>query len=152
MKKKRQSLILEIINSTDIETQEELAEALKNNGILAKQSTLSRDIKELRLTKVLSNNKRYKYTTMITKPNHQRNRLLNLLENTVNDVERVDKLVIITTISGSASGAAEAIDNLGFKGIVGTVAGDNNILIILRTEEEAENVVNKIKPYINKEG
>lgn len=131
----------------DIETQEELGQQLKLKGIETNQSTISRDIKELRLTKVLSNNKKYKYTCINVNQNEE-NRYVNILENTVNKAERVDKFVMVTTISGSGAAAGEAIDRLGFKGIVGSVAGDNTILILFRNEESAEETVEKIRMYI----
>ncbi|SHJ65958.1 transcriptional regulator, ArgR family [Hathewaya proteolytica DSM 3090] len=147
MKNKRQQIILETIENMDIETQEELGQQLKLKGIDTNQSTISRDIKELRLTKVLSNNKKYKYTCINVNQNEE-NRYVNILENTVNKAERVDKFVMVTTISGSGAAAGEAIDRLGFKGIVGSVAGDNTILILFRNEESAEETVEKIRMYI----
>ncbi|AWZ48273.1 arginine repressor [Hathewaya limosa] len=150
MKSKRHSLILEIVNSMDIETQEELAGELDKKGICVKQSTLSRDIKELRLTKVLSKNKRYKYASIVRKDNLESERLMAILENTVLNIEKVDKFIIIKTLSGSAPGAAEAIDILEFDDIAGTIAGDNTIFILVRTEEKAEEMLHELLKFINK--
>ncbi|CAM3012282.1 arginine repressor [Hathewaya histolytica] len=149
MKSKRQSLILEIINSIDIETQEDLAGELEKRGIFVKQSTLSRDIKDLRLTKVLSKNKRYKYASISRKENQESERMMRILENTLYNVEKVDKIVVIKTLSGAAAGAAEAIDSLEFEGIAGTIAGDNTIFILFRQEEKAEEVLQSLFKIIN---
>lgn len=149
MKNKRQESILEIVNSMDIETQEELGENLRLRGINTKQSTISRDIKELGLTKILSCDKRYIYASIPIKED-ENNRYINILETIVNKVERVDKFVMVTTISGSGAAAGEAVDRLGFKGFVGTVAGDNTILILFRNECAAEDTAKKIQLYIKK--
>lgn len=149
LKNVRQQYILEIINSMDIETQEELGTQLRLKGINAKQSTISRDIKELGLTKMLSCDKRYIYASILIN-NNENNRYINILENIVNKAERVDKFLVVTTISGSGAAAGEAIDRIGFKGIVGTVAGDNTILILFRSEDLAEGTAKKIRMYIKK--
>ncbi|SHH45814.1 transcriptional regulator, ArgR family [Clostridium collagenovorans DSM 3089] len=149
MKSKRQSLILEIVNSMDIETQEELVIELKKVGIHVKQSTLSRDIKDLRLTKVLGDNGVYKYASIHPTSDIKSERFLSILRNTVLNVEKVDKFVIIKTISGSASAAAEALDCLAMQDIAGTIAGDNTIFMLIRSEERAEKLMEEILKIIN---
>lgn len=150
MKGKRQATILEIIKSMDIETQEELGEQLRNRGIDVKQSTLSRDIKELRLTKVLSSDKKYKYAAMEPNMNIQSEKLMKIFSQSVLSVEKVDKMIVVKTISGSASAAAEALDTIGLEGIAGTIAGDNTIFLLVRSEELAEKLVQKIHNILNK--
>lgn len=144
MKVHRQSKILEIINSTEVETQEDLAEQLKNRGIDVTQATVSRDIKELKLIKVLSSNGRYKYATIATESINISEKLVNILRNSVLFVECINNFVIVKTMSGSGSAAAEAIDSLGYKEIAGSVAGDDTIFIMLRTNEDASEVVRKL--------
>lgn len=149
MKVTRHAKILEIINSKDIETQEELAEELKKSGMNVTQATVSRDIKELKLIKVLSESGKYKYATIIHTENFLSNKLVNIFSQTVIGVENVDKFVVLKTISGSASAAAEAIDSLNFEGIAGTIAGDNTIFVLTRDSEKAQAITQKMKKMIS---
>jgi transcriptional regulator of arginine metabolism len=149
MKVLRHAKIIEIINSKEIETQEELADELKRCGIDVTQATVSRDIKELKLIKVLSNSGKYKYVAITHEQNFLSNKLVNIFSHTVLHVENIENFVVIKTISGSASAAAEAIDSLSFDEIAGTIAGDNTIFIIVRTKEKAEELVGKIRKLLN---
>ena len=148
MKVTRHAKILEIINSKDIETQEELADELKKSGMNITQATVSRDIKELKLIKVLSESGKYKYATIMHTENFLSNKLVNIFTQTVVSVENVDNFVIIKTISGSASAAAEAIDSLNFDGIAGSLAGDNTIFVLARDTEKAQIITQKMKKMI----
>jgi transcriptional regulator of arginine metabolism len=149
MKVTRHSKILEIINSKDIETQEELAEELRVSGMNVTQATVSRDIKELKLIKVLSDSGKYKYATIIHTESFLSNKLMNIFSQTVIGVENVNNFVVIKTISGSASAAAEAIDSLNFDGIAGTIAGDNTIFVMTRDNDKAQNITQKMKKMIS---
>ena len=144
MKSKRHSKIIEIINSKVIETQEELAEELKIAGFEVTQATVSRDIKTLRLIKIQDLDGKYKYAIINQDKNDMIEKLSSILVNTVLSAENIDKMVIVKTISGSASAAAEAIDRLELGEIAGTIAGDNTIFILVRTLEKAEDLVEKI--------
>ena len=149
MKVSRHAKILELINSKDLDTQEELAELLKKDGMEVTQATVSRDIKELKLIKVMSTNGKYKYATISPTENFLSNKLVSIFSQTVLGVENVDNFIIIKTISGSASAATEAIDSLHFDGIAGTIAGDNTVFILARSVEKAQEVVKKIKKLLN---
>lgn len=149
MKVTRHAKILEIINSNDIETQEELADKLRKSGMNVTQATVSRDIKELKLIKVLADSGKYKYATIMHTENLLSNKLVNIFSQTVVSVENVDNFVIIKTISGSASAAAEAIDSLNFEGIAGTIAGDNTIFVLARDVEKAQTITQKMKRMIS---
>jgi transcriptional regulator of arginine metabolism len=151
MKVARHAKILEIINSKDIETQEELAEELKNIGMDVTQATVSRDIKELKLIKVLSNNGTYKYASIAPVERFLSDKLVSVFSQTVLSVENIDKFIVIKTISGSASVAAEAVDSLHFDGIAGTIAGDNTIFILVRTLAQATQLVQRIKKMISEQ-
>ena len=107
MKVSRHSKILELINSKDIETQEELAEILKKSGFDVTQATVSRDIKELKLIKIMGNEGKYKYATISPNEGFLSDKLLNILAHTVISVERVNNFVVVKTITGSAGAAAE---------------------------------------------
>ena len=148
MKSKRHSKIIEIIKSTAIETQEELAEELKKAGFDVTQATVSRDIKNLKLVKKQDNKGHYRHTIIEEEKNEMVDRLSNILANTVTSVENVDKMVVVKTISGSASAAAEAIDTLHLGEIAGTIAGDNTIFILVRSLEKAETLVSRILEMI----
>lgn len=150
MKVTRHAKILEIINSKDIETQEELAEELKKGGMDVTQATVSRDIKELKLIKVLSDSGKYKYATISHTESFLSNKLVNIFTQTVLRVENISSFVVVKTISGSAAAAAEAVDSLNFEGIAGTIAGDNTIFVLARSEEMAQDITQKMKKMLNK--
>ncbi|WP_040211855.1 arginine repressor [Clostridium polynesiense] len=149
MKSKRHSKILEIISKRDIETQEELAEQLKLSGFDITQATVSRDIKILKLTKVLTSKGTYKYVSISQGDDDISHKLVSILANTTLGVENINNFVVVKTISGSAPAAAEAIDSLKIEGIAGTIAGDNTIFILTRTLSSAEELVNKIRKLIS---
>lgn len=149
MKVTRHSKILDIINSKEIETQEELAYELKKIGMNVTQATVSRDIKELKLIKVLTKDGRYKYASMKQVDNIISNKLLNIFAQTVVTVDNVQNFIVVKTLSGSAPAAAEAIDSLNFDGIVGTIAGDNTIFILMRTTKLCEEITSKLKKMLN---
>lgn len=149
MKTKRHSLILELINFKDMETQEELTKELMLKGVDVTQATVSRDIKDLKLIKVLTEKGNYKYSSISHVENALAYKLLNIFSQTALSVESVDNFLIIKTISGSGPGAAEAIDSLNLDGIVGTIAGDNTILVLARTRDKAQELVQKIKKMIS---
>jgi transcriptional regulator of arginine metabolism len=149
MKITRHAKILEIINNKDIETQEELADELKNSGIDVTQATVSRDIKELKLIKVLSKSGMYKYAAIAPTENLLSDRLVSIFTQTVLRIDYVNNFIVLRTISGSAPAAAEAIDSLGWDGIVGTIAGDNTIFLLTRSNEKTEELVSKLKKLVN---
>lgn len=144
MKSKRHSKIIEIINTKSVETQEELAEELKLAGFDVTQATVSRDIKTLRLIKTQDADGRYKYSIINQERNDMVEKLTSIFANTVIHVENIDKMVVVKTLSGSASAAAEAIDTLQLGEIAGTIAGDNTIFIVVRTLDKAEELVDKM--------
>ncbi|WP_027624665.1 arginine repressor [Clostridium lundense] len=148
MKVTRHAKILELITSKNIETQEELAEELRKTGMNVTQATVSRDIKELKLIKVLSNNGKYKYATINHTENYLSNKLVNIFSQSVVHVENVLNFVVIKTLPGSASAAAEAIDSLNFDGIAGTLAGDNTIFVMARSSEQAIQITQRMKKMI----
>ena len=139
MKFKRQAAILDIITPNEIKTQEELSAHLRERGHTATQATISRDIKELRLIKVASHSGGYQYSTpdQSSTATHM-TRLKNIFRECVVKVDRAQNLVVLKTLVGMANAAAAAIDAMKIRDIVGTLAGDDNILVILRTNEDAE--------------
>ena len=145
MKPTRHTAIAEIIESRNIETQEELAEALRERGILVTQATVSRDIKELHLIKVLSETGGYKYATLDKAEKGMNERFIRMFGESVLSVVCANNLVVIKTLTGSAHVAAEAVDSLKWPEILGSIAGDNTILVICRTNEEAPQIVERFR-------
>ena len=148
MKSRRHSKIIQIINSKSIETQEELAEELKEAGFDVTQATVSRDIKNLKLIKVLGADGKYRYASIKQQNEQLTSKMESILENAVLSVENIDKIVVVKTLSGSASAAAEALDMLGFSDIAGTIAGDNTIFVLVRTNDRAIELSDKIRNMI----
>ena len=145
MKTIRQVAILDIIEKKDIETQEELANALRERGIKVTQATVSRDIKELRLLKVLTPAGVYKYATADKAENGLAERFIRMLTESVLSVTSSNNLIVVKTLSGSANVAAEALDSLHWPEILGKLAGDNTILLIIRSNEDVPGVTARIK-------
>ena len=150
MKSVRHDLILDIIDKKDIETQEELAAELKARGVKVTQATVSRDIKELRLLKVLSENGGYKYATAERAEKGMSERFIRILAESVMSIESAVNLIVIKTISASAQAAAEAIDSLKWPELLGTIAGDNTILVIARSEEAVESLMARFNTLIKR--
>ncbi len=150
MKSVRHNLILEIIESKDIETQEELAEELKRRNVKVTQATVSRDIKELRLLKVLAEGGRYKYATVERAEKGMSDRFIRILSESVMSIETSGNLIVIKTISASAPAAAEAIDSMKWPEILGTISGDNTLLLIVRSESSVEGLLQRFDALIKK--
>ncbi len=137
MKNARQTAILSLIEQYDIETQEELAAKLREQGIVVTQATVSRDIKELRLLKVLSSKGGYKYATADKAERGLSDRFVRMFKDSVLSISYASNIIVIKTLPGSANAAAEAIDSMRLPEILGTMAGDNTILAVATKEEEA---------------
>jgi transcriptional regulator of arginine metabolism len=143
MKYSRHSKILEIIDKNIIETQEDLADKLKEIGMDVTQATVSRDIKELRLIKVMTEGGRYKYAPFHQGDNSISNKLLTIFTEAFVSSDYANNIVIVKTLSGMAQAAAATIDSLKWTEIIGTIAGDDTIMIVCRAEKIAEELVNK---------
>lgn len=148
MKAKRQALIREIVESQSIQTQEELAEALRQHGMVVTQATVSRDIKELHLLKVLADDGGYRYATMDKSEQGTNDRLIHMLADSVLDIQSANNLIVIHTLAGSAHVAGEAVDSLKWPEVLGTIAGDNTILIVVRSNEEVDSVLRRFRIII----
>jgi len=145
MKTARHAMVLDIISKYDIETQDELAEHLRRNGFDVTQATVSRDIKELRLIKVLGENGTYKYATVDKAESGLVDRFMRMFAHSVISITHTGTLVVIKTLSGSANAAAEAIDSLRWPEILGSIAGDNTIFVAVRDEADVPQVVEKFR-------
>ena len=150
MKSARQGAILELISAKSIETQEELAEELRRNGYQVTQATVSRDIKELRLVKVLTPEKNYRYAQSGKEESNLFERYARMLADTVVSVSSAYNQIVIHTISASANIAAEAIDSMQWPEILGTIAGENTIFMIVRSVEEVEGVKQRLSGMLTR--
>ena len=150
MKSERHAMILNLIETTNVETQEELADMLKQRGICVTQATVSRDIKELRLIKVLAANGGHKYATVDKAEAGMKERFVRIFGDSVVGINTSANLVIVKTLSGSANAAAEAVDSMHWNDIVGTMAGDNTIFIAARDEKAVPDIVKRLSAMIKK--
>ncbi|HHX20820.1 MAG TPA: arginine repressor [Clostridiales bacterium] len=148
MKSSRQTAILSLVEQQDIKTQEELAEKLRERGISVTQATVSRDIKELRLLKVMSEGGGYKYATADRAEHGISERFVRMFVDSVISINYSGNIVVIRTLAGSANVAGEAIDNMRWSEILGTLSGDNTIFVVTRTPEDAPNVVERFREII----
>ena len=148
MKARRQALIREIVESQSIQTQEELAQALGERGMVVTQATVSRDIKEMHLLKVLAEDGSYRYATMDNEEQGTSDRLIRMLSDSVVSMDSANNLIVIRTLPGSAHVAGEAVDCLKWPEVLGTIAGDNTILVIVRSNEDVEAVMRRFRGII----
>ena len=138
MKRARQAEILNIIQAVDVETQEQLLDELKARGFSATQATISRDIKELRLVKELSGGG-YRYASSERKGLAASDaRLRNIFKEGVTSVDRAQNIVVVRTMPGLASAACSALDSMEIPGMVGSLAGDDTGILIMRDNDAAE--------------
>ncbi len=148
MKNARQTMILSLISQYVIETQEELAHLLEQNGIKVTQATVSRDIKDLRLIKILSSDGIYRYAVSDKPEQGLNERFVRMFVDSVTSVTYANNIIVIRTLSGSANVAAEAIDSMQIPEVLGTMAGDNTVLVIVRTNEETPAIVSHFKEIL----
>ncbi len=150
MKEKRQAKILEIVNQEAIETQEQLLQALAEAGFPTTQSTVSRDIKELGLAKSPSGG-RLVYMQVRGQPGYSlTDRMMRTLRNALLSVDYAGNFIVLKTFEGGAHAAAAALDKLQYEEIMGTIAGDNTILVIVREESLTATVAERLRQLIHR--
>lgn len=146
MKSQRQALILEIISERDIETQEQLLDELERRGFHSTQATISRDIKELRLLKELTSAGGYRYTAIAKDASNSFTAKLNtIFRECVTSYDYAQNMVVVKTLPGLASAACSAVDSMQTSAVVGTLAGDDTALIIMRDSPSAASFCAEIK-------
>ena len=139
MKSKRQAEILRIIEDVDVETQDQLLSELKARGLTSTQATISRDIKELHLIKELTGYGTYKYAVSGRKTSMNiAGRLRTIFKEGVTSFDRAQNIVVLKTMPGLASAACAAIDGMEISDLVGSLAGDDTAVLIMRDSEKAE--------------
>jgi len=140
MKYKRHNKIIDLISHHNIDTQEELIRMLSQSGFGVTQATVSRDIKELGLIKVPTKDNNYKYSLPSVSSEESiriSNKYRNIIKETVIKVDYAENLVVIHTYSGMAQAAAAAVDGMGWNNIIGSIAGDDTILVVMRNSDRA---------------
>ncbi len=148
MKNHRHRAILEIVESTAVETQDELASILRERGFDVTQATVSRDIKELRLVKAMTDDGAYRYAVAEKAEQGLTERLRRVFAETVLSVDVAINQIIIKTLPGSAHVAAELVDTMRWPETVGTLAGDNTVLVIARDAEVAPALADRFRGMI----
>ncbi|HIS69342.1 MAG TPA: arginine repressor [Candidatus Gallacutalibacter stercoravium] len=151
MKTRRHSKILELIQDQAIETQEELLRQLKAQGFDVTQATVSRDIKELRLVKTLGEGGRYHYATAKKGAGDISTQFFSLFSGSVLTVEYAGNMVVIKCMTGMAQAVCAAMDSMHWDGVVGTLAGDDTIFVVVRNESRAVDLVSELKKLITEE-
>lgn len=150
MKKVRLGKIIEIIEKYDVETQEELASYLREAGYDVTQATVSRDIRELKLSKVPTGGGRQKYIAIKQDDSRLGDKYIRVLKDGFASMDMAQNILVIKTVSGMAMAVAAAIDAMKFKEIVGSIAGDDTIMMAVRTVEETQTLMDKIRNMIEK--
>ena len=151
MKMKRHSQIIRLINHYDIETQEELVEKLNESGFQVTQATVSRDIRELKLTKIAKPGGRLKYGVLQNVDQEMSRKYVNVLRASFQSMDLAQNILVIKTVSGMAMAAAAALDDMDFQEIVGCIAGDNTIMCAVRSADEALLLMEKIRKMLSQD-
>ncbi|MDO4384181.1 MAG: arginine repressor [Eubacteriales bacterium] len=150
MRYSRQNKILEIISNNDVETQDQLQDLLNKEGFSVTQATISRDIKELQLVKALAANGKYKYTVGKYDEQPISERFIKIFRETIISTSHAGNLIVVKTLSGCGNAAAEAIDCLELDHVVGSIAGDNTMLIIVDEEDNVPEILDFFNTMISK--
>ena len=149
MKIQRHAKIVELINKYDIDTQEELARRLKEAGFRVTQATVSRDIRELRLTKIAVNGGKQKYMVMNNQSSELDEKYLRILREGFLSMDMAQNILVIRTVSGMAMAVAAAMDALNWKQIAGCIAGDDTIMCAIRSVDDTLLVMDKIQKILD---
>jgi len=149
MRYTRQNKIIELISTNEIDTQEKLAELLKNSGFDVTQATVSRDIKELQLVKSPIASGQYKYTLPEQAARQTTDRYAKIFKDTTQTVTGSGNIVVVKTLSGCANAACEAIDSMEFPHILGTLAGDNTVFIVCDSDKNLATLISRFESMLN---
>lgn len=150
MKVSRHAKIIELIRQYDIETQEELAERLNQAGFKVTQATVSRDIRDLKLTKVAVEGKQQKYVVLKPDEEGMNEKYIRILSDGFVSMDMAQNMLVIKTVAGMAMAVAAAIDAMNWKEVVGCIAGDDTIMCAIRSVEDTVEVMSKIRKLVSK--
>lgn len=149
MKKERQALIRELVEKYEIETQEELAERLVEAGFSVTQATVSRDIREMKLTKISKSDGSFKYAILTESEHYLSDKYIRVLKNGYTSMETAQNILVVKTVAGMAMAVAAAIDSMHLREIVGSIAGDDTIMMVLHDNQDAEKVREMIQKALD---
>lgn len=144
-KKDRQKVVLDLINKFEIDTQEELTAKLNERGIEVTQATISRDINELNLIKIAGKAKKYKYAQIDIKNAALSEKIVSLFREIVVSITCVNNLIVVKTLSGNAQAAGMVIDKMNIPQVLGSIAGDDTLLIVTKSNTDADIMIKKLK-------
>lgn len=144
----RQNKILEIIKNQEIETQDELVSALRALNFEITQATISRDIKELGLIKIMSDSKKYKYAYVDSTEQQMSTKYLGIFKESIISIKPVLNQVILKTLKGVSSAISSLIDKMGVKQIIGSVYGDETVMVLCENQDDANFVSDKLAEMI----
>ena len=150
MKRKRHEKIIELIERYDIETQEELADHLVEEGFQVTQATVSRDIRELKLSKVPGREGRQKYVLLNNQQHQMAEKYVGILREAFISMDRAQNILVVKTVSGMAMAAGAALDSIGWKEIVGCIAGDDTVMCAIRTAEDTKTVMAELEKIVRR--
>lgn len=150
MRISRQNKILELIENNEIETQEKLASMLREFGYEVTQATVSRDIKELQLVKTLSPSGKYKYSVSSSEDGPVPERLVEIYRSTVRSIAKSGNIILLKCISGCANAAGEALDTTDLKHVIGSIAGDNTLLLVIDDPANSDEVVDFLQSMLQR--
>ena len=150
MKVNRHAKIIELINKYHIETQEELAEYLNQEGFKVTQATVSRDIRDLKLTKIPSENGKQRYALHQHHESAMSEKYIRVLRDGYVSMDMAQNILVIKTVSGMAMAVAVAVDAMKWNEVVGCIAGDDTIMCAIRTVEDTVTVMDKIRKIVSK--
>ena len=148
MKKSRHQKIKELVERYEMETQEELADRLREAGCQVTQATVSRDIRELKLSKIPTGEGRQRYTVLVHSDHYLSDKYIRVLKDGFVSMDMAQNILVVKTVSGMAMAVAAAIDAMKLKEIVGSIAGDDTIMMAVRTVEDTETVMEKIRSVL----
>ena len=144
MKSNRHQKMIELVDNYEIETQEELADRLREEGFQVTQATVSRDIRALKLSKVSCGNGRQKYVAMKQNDAYLSEKYIRVLKDGFVSMDKAQNILVIKTVSGMAMAVAAAVDAMQMEEIVGSIAGDDTIMAAVRTTDDTQVVMDKI--------
>lgn len=148
MKRQRHEVVVDLINKYDIETQEELAAYLKEEGFEVTQATVSRDIRELKLSKIATGNGKQKYIILKNDDSHLGDKYIRVLRDGFVSMNIAQNILVIKTVQGMAMAVAAALDAMKFPEIVGCIAGDDTIMAAIKSTDETKVVIDKINEIL----
>ena len=149
MRYSRQNKIIELISNNEIDTQDKLVSMLKECGYEVTQATISRDIKELQLVKTLTSSGKYKYSVHKSQDLPVSDRFVKIFRETITSVDASGNIIVVKTLSGCANAAGEAIDTSNFDHIIGSLAGDNTLLLIADSPENVPEILEKFDKMLH---